>query len=158
MKKTKEKSPMTTGRKVKWVIIIVIFISVAVGFVHQYYIHTDKYLQSILNDNLTVFSDTAEYLLKTPTTNTDNFENSDNQYINNKSYIDIRLIKENSNYKDIVKELEKLEDIGVSEIKSDGISVSYQTLSRSAFIYSPKNKISGAKESENGWYYLNGEK
>ena len=156
-KNNKEKTPVSTGKKIKWIISGVIIILIAIGFYHQYYIHSDNYIIDFFEKNSVTFTDVSEKLLEKPTTQKQ-FSGEENEFINNQALIDIRVLIADSEYLEIKSQLESLEKADVSDIKSDGKTVSFQTLSRCTYIYSPQNKITDACEYKNGWYYLKGEK
>ena len=40
----------STGRKVKWIIWIVIILAVALGFWHQHYMRSDSQIKAVFND------------------------------------------------------------------------------------------------------------
>lgn len=48
----------STGRKVKWIIWIVIILAVALGFWHQYYMRSDSQIKAVFDDNKASFQTT----------------------------------------------------------------------------------------------------
>lgn len=155
-KEKKQRKPWTKKRKIKLGIWLAVILAVALGFFHQYYIHTDGYIKSYIEKNKTELSAAAEVLLETPTTS-DTFKQSltDENRITGENKYNIKTVASNPCYKDNRETLEAVSGAGIQDVKSDGTTVRFYHSSRYVVIYSPdKAEITGAESAGDGWFYL----
>ena len=90
----------STGRKVKWIIWIVIILAVALGFWHQHYMRSDSQIKAVFNDNKANFQTTAEFMIESISCEKPTLP---------KGKCSIKSLTENNACKSVKKELEELE-------------------------------------------------
>ena len=136
----------STGRKVKWIIWIVIILAVALGFWHQYYMRSDSQIKAVFDDNKASFQTTAEFMIESI---------SSEKPTLSKGKCSIKSLTENSACKSIKKELEELERRNITYIDSDGLTVKFYTIYDHYYIYrSPLSSSGGEDNLGDGWSYV----
>lgn len=147
----------TKKRKIKAAVWLAVILVIALGFAHQYFIHTDGYIKSYIEKNKTELTQAAEGMLDKPTTS-DSFINSvqtQENRITKDSKINIGLLIDNPFYKDMRGELKKVDSLGIQDVKATSETVRFYHSSRYVVIYSPdKDEITGAVPAGDGWFYI----
>lgn len=126
----------STGRKVKWIIWIVIILAVALGFWHQHYMRSDSQIKAVFNDNKANFQTTAEFMIESISCEKPTLP---------KGKCSIKSLTENNACKSVKKELEELERRNVTYIDSDGLTVKFYTIYDHYYIYRSPISSSGAR-------------
>lgn len=136
----------STGRKVKWIIWIVIIIAVGLGFWHQYYMRSESTIKSVFGDNKATFQTTAEFMIESI---------SSAEPTLSKGKCSVKSLTENDVCKPVKKELEELERRNVTYIDSDGLTVKFYTIYDHYYIYrSPLSSSGGEDNLGDGWSYV----
>mgnify|MGYP000844533742 FL=1 len=136
----------STGRKVKWIIWIVIIIAVGLGFWHQYYMRSESTIKSVFNDNKTTFQTTAEFMIESI---------SSAEPTLSKGKCSVKSLTENDACKPVKKELEELERRNITYIDCDGLTVKFYTIYDYYYVYySPLSSAAGEDNLGNGWSYV----
>ncbi len=149
----KERS-RTKKHRIKAVVWLAVILVVALGFAHQYFIHTDRYIKSYIEKNKTELYSAAEVMLKRPT-EADEFKNLLSAPYTDSGKFHIETLIDNPYYEDYRDILKKADKAGIQDIKSDGETVRFYHSSRFIVIYSPeKDEITGAEPAGDGWFYI----
>lgn len=136
----------STGRKVKWIICIVVILAVALGFWHQHYMRSDSQIKAVFNDNKANFQTTAEFMIESISCEKPTLP---------KGKCSIKSLTENNACKSVKKELEELERRNVTYIDSDGLTVKFYTIYDHYYIYrSPISSSGGEDNLGDGWSYV----
>ena len=136
----------STGRKVKWIIWIVIIIAVVLGFWHQYYMRSESTIKSVFSDNKATFQTTAEFMIESI---------SSAEPTLSKGKCSVKSLTENDACKPVKKELEELERRNITYIDCDGLTVNFYTIYDHYYIYrSPLSSSGGEDNLGDGWSYV----
>ena len=136
----------STGRKVKWIIWIVIIIAVALGFWHQYYMRSDSSIKTVFNDNKQTFQTVADFMLGGMT---------DENARLKKGKRSIGALGRDDSLKDIKTQIEELERRNIAYIECDGTKVIFYTIYDSYYVYfSPLSSTYSGNDLGGGWAYV----
>lgn len=147
----------TKKRKIKAVIWLALILIIALGFLHQYYVHTDRHIKNFIEKNKAELTRAAESMLDKPTTSDDfiNTVMTQENRITKDSKISIELLIDNPFYEDIREQLKAVDSLGIQDVKATDQAVRFYHSSRYVVIYSPdKNEITGAVSAGEGWFYI----
>lgn len=144
----------TKKRKIKAAVWLAVILVIALGFAHQYFIHTDGYIKSYIEKNKTELYAAAEVMLERPT-EANEFKNLLSAPYTGSGKFRIGTLIDNPYYEDYRDILKKADEAGIQDIKSDGETVRFYHSSRYVVIYSPdKDEITGAVPAGDGWFYI----
>lgn len=134
----------STGRKIKWIIWIVIIIAVALGFWHQHYMRSDNAIKAVFNDNKETFQTVADFMIE---------NTSSEDATLRKGKRSVKTISSDKNCKEIKKQIEELERRNIEYIDCDGLTVTFYTIYDCYYVYtSPLSSAGGEGNLGDGWW------
>lgn len=156
-KSRKPRKKLTKRQKIKLTVWLVVIVVIVLGFVHQYYIHTDGYIKKFFENNKSVMTEAADALLEKPTFSDEFIESvADNENrITADQKINIGFLIDNPYYADESDVLSKVKKAGIQDVKSTYTTVRFYASARFVLIYSPDaDDVAGAKTIGDGWFFI----
>lgn len=143
--------------QIQLIIVALVLIVIAVGFIHQAYIRSNGYITKQYTKYKADFDTSASYLMENiPAADKlpDDLNGTNTESTFNWSLIST--LVENSKYDSIKNNLSKLSDAGFDKVRATSGSVVFRNIYSSTIIYMPSGKPDGntVKIAEN-WYYDN---